>query len=156
MLARSSNPKLATDVDFTLKGFVVDPAPRHTVTLISGNGVSVLFGNEDGTLRAYESAGGPSGAHALAGEDFDADGFVDLATAHGPNLVTVRRNTGEERFTGAGSYAVGGTPVALVAADVDSDGLTDLVTANRGANDVSVLLGADDGQFEQQFRIRRP
>ena len=45
----------------------------------SGNGVSVLFGNEDGTLRAYESAGGPSGAHALAGEDFDADGFVDLA-----------------------------------------------------------------------------
>ena len=44
--------------------------------------------------------------------------------------------------------------MALVAADVDSDGLTDLVTANRGANDVSVLLGADDGQFEQQFRIR--
>ena len=76
------------------------------------------------------------------------------ATAHGPNLVTVLRNTGEEQFTGAGSYPVGGTPVVLVAADVDSDGSTDLVTANRGANDVSVLLGADDGRFQQQSRIR--
>jgi len=41
VLKRSSNPKLATDVNVTLKGFVIDPAPRHTVTLISGNGVSV-------------------------------------------------------------------------------------------------------------------
>ena len=121
----------------------------------SGNGVSVLFGNEDGTLRAYESAGGgPSGARALAGEDFDADGFVDLATAHGANLVTVLRNTGEEQFVSAGSHTVGGTPVALAAVDVDGDGFTDLVTANRGANDVSALLGLGDGQFQQQARVR--
>jgi FG-GAP-like repeat/PASTA domain len=114
----------------------------------------VLFGNDDGTLRAYESAGGPSGARALAGEDFDADGFVDLATAHSANLVTVLRNTGEERFDSAGSYPVGGTPVALAATDVDGDGSIDLVTANRGANDVSILLGVGDGQFQQQSRLR--
>ena len=120
----------------------------------SGNGVSVLFGNADGTLRAYQSAGGPSGARALAGDDFDADGFVDLAAAHGANLVTILRNTGDERFAGAGSHPVGGTPVALAAADVDGDGSTDLVTANRGANDVSVLLGDDDSHFQQQSRIR--
>ena len=120
----------------------------------SGNGVSVLFGNGDGTLRGYQSAGGPSGARALAGDDFDADGFVDLAAAHGANLVTILRNTGDEQFTGAASHTVGGTPVALAAADVDSDGSTDLVTANRGANDVSVLLGDDDGHFQQQSRIR--
>jgi len=120
----------------------------------SGNGVSVLFGNGDGTLRGYQFVGGPSGARGLAGDDFDADGFVDLAAAHGANLVTILRNTGDEQFTGAGSHTVGGTPVALAAADVDSDGSTDLVTANRGANDVSVLLGDDDGHFQQQSRIR--
>jgi hypothetical protein len=119
-----------------------------------GNGVSVLFGNGDGTLRGYQSAGGPSGARALAGDDFDADGFVDLAAAHGANLVTILRNNGDEQFAGAGSHTVGGTPVALAAADVDGDGSTDLVTANRGANDVSILLGDDDGQFQQQSRIR--
>ena len=120
----------------------------------SGNGVSVLFGNGDGTLRGYQSAGGPLGARALAGDDFDADGFVDLAAAHDANVFTILRNTGDEQFTGAGSHTVGGTPVALAAADVDGDGSTDLVTANRGANDVSVLLGDDDGQFQRQSRIR--
>ena len=120
----------------------------------SGNGVSVLFGNGDGTLRGYQSAGGPSGARALAGDDFDADGFVDLAVSHGANVVTILRNTGDEQFAGAGSHTVGGTPVALAAADVDGDGSTDLVTANRGANDVSILLGDDAGHFQQQSRIR--
>jgi hypothetical protein len=116
--------------------------------------VSVLFGNGDGTLGAYQSAGGPSGARALAGEDFDADGFVDLATAHGANLVTILRNTGEEGFAEAGSHTVGGTPVVLAASDVDGDGSIDLVTANRGANDISVLLGNGEGRFERQTRIR--
>lgn len=120
----------------------------------SGNGVSVLFGNGDGTFRAYQSAGGPSGARALAGDDFDADGSVDLAVAHGANLVTVLRNTGDEQFAGAGSYRVGGTPVALAALDVDADGSTDLTTANRGTNDVSVLAGTGEGQFRQQVRFR--
>ena len=114
----------------------------------------MLFGNGDGTLRGYQSAGGPSGARALAGDDFDADGLVDLAVAHGANLVTLLRNAGDEQFAGAGSHTVGGAPVALAAADVDGDGSTDLVTANRGANDVSVLLGDDDGRFQQQSRIR--
>ena len=120
----------------------------------SGNGVSVLFGNGDGTLRAYRSAGGPSGARALAGDDFDADGFVDLAVAHGANLVTVLRNVGNEQFAGAASYRVGGTPVALAALDVDADGSTDLTTANRGTNDVSVLPGTGEGQFREQVRFR--
>lgn len=120
----------------------------------SGVGVSVLFGNGDGTLGGYQSVGGPSGARALAGDDFDADGFVDLATAHGSNLVTVLRNTGDEQFAQAGSHRVGGTPVALAAVDVDGDGSTDLASANRGTNDVSILLGNGEGQFQEQPRIR--
>jgi FG-GAP-like repeat/PASTA domain len=120
----------------------------------SGNGVSVLFGNGDGSLGGYHSVGGPSGARALAGDDFDADGFVDLATAHGSNLVTVLRNTGDEQFAQAGSHRVGGTPVALAAVDVDGDGSTDLASANRGTNDVSILLGNGEGQFQEQTRVR--
>jgi hypothetical protein len=120
----------------------------------SGNGVCVLFGNGDGTLRAHQSADAPFGVRAVAGDDFDGDGFVDLAVAHGANLVTVLRNTGDEQFADAGSYRVGGTPVALAALDVDADGSTDLTTANRGTNDVSVLLGTGEGQFRQQVRFR--
>jgi hypothetical protein len=118
------------------------------------NGVSVLFGNGDGTLRPQVSAGGPSGVLAITGEDFDRDGSVDLAVAHSPNVVDVLRNTGDEHFAPAGSYVVGVTPGAIGAAYVDGDGELDLVTANRGTNDVSVLLGLGDGRFGQQTRIR--
>jgi FG-GAP-like repeat/PASTA domain len=121
---------------------------------VSGDGVSILFGNDDGTLRQYQSGGGFRGARAIAAEDFDADGLVDLAIAHGANLVTVIHNEGDERFANAASYQVGGTPVAIAVADIDGDGTTDIATANRGTNDVSVLLGTSEGRFRPQFRVR--
>jgi hypothetical protein len=45
-------------------------------------------------------------------------------------------------------YPVGHEPVSLVVGDFDRDGEADLVTANRGSNDVSVLLGNGDGTFQ--------
>ena len=120
----------------------------------SGDGVSILFANDDGTLRQYQSGGGSAGARAIAAEDFDSDGLVDLAIAHGANLVTVIHNEDEERFVNAGSFPVGGTPVAIEVGDIDGDGASDIATVNRGTNDVSVLLGTSDGGFRPQFRLR--
>jgi hypothetical protein len=120
----------------------------------SGDGVSILFGNDDGTLREYQSGGGFARARALAAEDFDSDGLVDLALVHGANLVTAIHNEGDERFVNAGSYQVGGTPAAIAVGDLDGDGASDIATANRGTNDVSVLLGIADGRFRPQVRIR--
>lgn len=120
----------------------------------SGDGVSILFGNDGGMLRQFQSGGGFRGARALAAEDFDADSLVDLAIVHGANLVTVIHNEGDERFANAASYQVGGTPVAIAVADIDGDGTTDIATVNRGTNDVSVLLGTSNGRFRPQFRVR--
>jgi hypothetical protein len=120
----------------------------------SGDGVSILYGNDDGTLREYRSGAGFAGARALAAEDFDADGLVDLAIVHGADLVTAIHNEGDERFVNAGSYQVGGTPVAIAAGDLDGDRKSDLATANRGGNDVSVLVGIPDGRFQAEVRTR--
>jgi hypothetical protein len=43
--------------------------------------------------------------------------------------------------------------VAIAAADLDADGLLDLVVANRGSNDVSVLVGRGDGTFAEEARL---
>ena len=91
---------------------------------------------------------------ALAAEDFDYDGDVDLAAVHGPNLATVLLNSGDGILVAGGSHLVGGTPVAITAADVNTDSETDLVTANRGTNDISVLLASGNGQFGAQTRFR--
>src|SRR5262252_7911485 len=43
---------------------------------------------------------------------------------------------------------VGGSPVGLVAADLDGDGRPDLAVANASTHDVSILLGrGDEGSF---------
>jgi hypothetical protein len=141
---RPATSLLATDLN-------ADDVPDVAV---SGDGVSILFGNDDGTLREYQSVGTSAGGRALAAEDFDSDGLVDLALAHGPNVVTVIHNDGEERFANAGAYQVGGTPVAIDVGDVDGDATSDIATVSRGSNDVSVLLGAPEGSFRPQSRLR--
>jgi hypothetical protein len=50
-------------------------------------------------------------------------------------------------FTPAVDYPVGGSPLAIVAADFNSDGRLDLATASSSSN-VSVMLGNADGTFQ--------
>src|SRR5262249_7598113 len=45
---------------------------------------------------------------------------------------------------------------AVLAADFNGDGLPDVVTANRGGNDVGVLLGEGNGSFEARSITTRP
>jgi hypothetical protein len=50
-------------------------------------------------------------------------------------------------FGSVQGLAVGAAPSALVVADVNGDGKPDLISANRDANSVSVLLGGNNGAF---------
>ena len=47
------------------------------------------------------------------------------------------------------------SPRSVAVADVNGDGRPDLVTANRGSDDVSVLLGRGDGTFGDRGPVRR-
>lgn len=118
-----------------------------------GDGLSVLMGDGDRTLRAYQRGGGPAQILGLAAEDLDFDGDIDLAAAHGPNRVTVLLNSGAGAFVEGGSYLVGGLPSAIAVADVDTDSETDIVTANRGTNDISALIGSGNALYRPQTRF---
>ena len=50
-------------------------------------------------------------------------------------------------------FPVGYSPTSLVVADFNGDGIPDVVTANSGANTVSVLLGNGDGTFKAAQNI---
>jgi FG-GAP-like repeat/PASTA domain len=119
-----------------------------------GNALTALFGNGDGTLGPPVSIGGPSEVLALAAEDLDGDGDVDLAVVHRPNRATAMLNTGDGRFPYSSGYAVGATPVAIGVAFLDGDGSLDIATANRGTNDVSILPGTGDGLFHEESRVK--
>ncbi|HEU5181669.1 MAG TPA: VCBS repeat-containing protein [Candidatus Polarisedimenticolia bacterium] len=50
-------------------------------------------------------------------------------------------------------FPVGLGPASVATADFNGDGKSDLVTANSVSNDLSILLGRGDGEFEPERRI---
>ena len=127
-------------------------------------GLSVLFGNGDGTFQAaftYSSGGYQPNSVAIA--DVNGDGHQDLVVANhcqisdcdsGP--VSVLLGNGDGSFQAPVNYGSGGYgPNSVAIADVNGDGHPDLVVTNscqtsacRNGGTVSVLLGNGDGSFQ--------
>ena len=130
---------------------------RHP-DLAVGNGdskdISILLGRGDGTFDRRPRQGEGIAAFALAVADLDDDGNQDLAVANNPNTkyiegkdyggnASILLGRGDGSFGARRNYGVGPRPVAIAAEDLDGDGRPDLATANRGSDDMSVLLRGD-------------
>jgi hypothetical protein len=129
--------------------------------------VSVLLGNGDGTFQtqvAYQTGSGPL---AVAVDDFNGDGKLDLAvvTASGPNeslgSVSILLGNGDGTFQNQVNFETGGGSSGLAVGDFNRDGIPDLAVANPcgrhseclapyAPTTVSVLLGNGDGTFQPQ------
>ncbi len=76
--------------------------------------------------------------------DIDGDGKPDMAiTSYQDNIVSVYRNTstlGNISFAARVDVPLGSCPFFVVIRDIDGDGRADLVTANKDANIVSIIL----------------
>ena len=110
-------------------------------------GISVLFGNGDGTFdaaRRYTWDDPPSVALA----DFDRDGSTDIAVANFyRGTVSVLLGNTDGTFATPVLYPVGSYPATVAAGDFDSNGIADLAVTNSESATVSVLLGTGDGTF---------
>jgi hypothetical protein len=110
--------------------------------------LSVSLGNGNGTFQPDKVAIG-NGATFVGVGDFNGDGRLDLATesTHGP---TVLLGKGDGTFQQpARSYAT--SPNDLVSGDFNGDGRTDVVTMTVNSPGISVLLGNDDGTFQDRM-----
>jgi uncharacterized protein (TIGR03437 family) len=113
------------------------------------NNISVLLGNGDGTFRTAVNYSVGSYPQSVAVGDFNGDGWPDLAVVNAYSLssqggngnVSVLYGNGDGTFGAAANYDVGIAPDSIAVGDFNGDGRADLVTANRGSNNVSVLLG---------------
>jgi hypothetical protein len=113
----------------------------------TGSSVSVLLGNGDGSFQTAVEYDVGNKADAVAVGDWNGDGIPDIAVGNDggiSNTVHTLLGNGDGTFQTADSYDAGKSPHALAVADFNGDGSPDLVTADRGANTVTVLLNADN------------
>lgn len=73
------------------------------------------------------------------------------------NLLTlsddiVNRSSSVGALFDGRKFRTGDGPHSIISADFNNDGVLDVAVANDGSNDVSVLLGHDDGSFGTQIR----
>ena len=119
-----------------------------TVTQV---GVSILFGNGDGTFQPSVNYSAGTFPTAVAMSDFNGDGNLDLAISNqNSNNVSILLGQADGTFQPAVNYAVGVQPVYVAAGEFNHDGTPDLVVANydkNGYGTVSILFGVGDGTF---------
>ena len=117
----------------------------------SGDSVSVLLGNGDGTFQPTTIYSMGFGPHGMALLDVDGDGDLDVATANtDDDDLSLRRNNGDGTLGAETSFAGGVTfEWAMGAADFNNDGIVDLVVG--GANgQARVHLSNGNGTFAMQ------
>jgi hypothetical protein len=117
------------------------------IALEMSGGVSVLYGNGDGTFArpAVHSTG--MSPEWLVVADLDGDGNPDLAVIdQGSNNTAVLLNTGSG-FQQAATYPTGGYPTSIAAADMNGDKRVDLITLSADLSSVGIALNQGGGKF---------
>ena len=121
----------------------------------TGQTVTVLMGNGDGSFRAPVSYATGTSPYAVVVADFNGDGKPDLAVANGgSNTVSILRGNGDGTFAAAVNYATGSYPDGLAIGDFNGDGKLDLAVVNDYSSNVSIFLGNGDGTFGAATNFR--
>jgi hypothetical protein len=144
-LATGATPLWVSVADFNNDGnpdlaIANNGAPTNT---LSGNSVTIILGNGDGTFNAagaqsFRAGNGPT---SIAVADYNIDGFLDLAvTDQTDNVFSLLLGLGDGTFGPNVQLNVGTNPLSSFTADFNGDNRPDLAVANAGSNNVSVIL----------------
>jgi hypothetical protein len=146
--------------DFNADGFLDLAVSNAGNSSVNAGGLSVLFGNGDGTFGSPVAVYAGLNPLSMAAADLNGDGIIDLAVANqssgstsglGPGTISVLLGNGDGTFAAPISYPTGedmfGFPNSIIALDLNGDGMLDLAVANRNDKSISVLLNAGAGMF---------
>ncbi|MCC6811213.1 MAG: VCBS repeat-containing protein [Deltaproteobacteria bacterium] len=108
--------------------------------------------NGDGTFLAAQTSAVPTGGPpampvGVSSADFNGDGKIDLAIAHGSAGVSLLLGDGGGSFSPvAGSpFSAGGSVSSVVAGDFDLDGVMDVAATVSATENIALLYGNADG-----------
>ena len=126
------------------------------VTDFALNQVIVFLSKGDGTFQRFRTYTVGDGPLALGIGDFNGDGKTDWITANYlSNTLTVGLGNGDGTFGRLFHIFLisGVNPSSLAVADFNRDGRLDVAVANFGSDNVTILLGREEGRFAEVLNI---
>lgn len=115
----------------------------------SGNSLTILPGNGDGTFAAAVMSATTIAPQAVAMARFDPDNALDVATFDPALAVLVLYgNDGAGHLTERTRKTLRAAARAIVAADLDGDTWIDIAAGYETTNTIDVFYGRSDGAFD--------
>jgi hypothetical protein len=114
----------------------------------AGNCLAVLNSTAPGVFNNRKDTPTDAKPACLAVSDFDGDGFTDVGyICRRIDKAHVRLGKNNGTFKAVKRYAVGASPRAIVAVDIDVNEHADLAVCNYAGHSVSLLLNDSTGRF---------
>lgn len=144
-LPNNSTPSTNEGGDFNGDGFL-----DFAVGNITGNSMSVFFGDGSGELApavTYPVDQSPRGLCVL---DLNGDGAPDIVTANRRgNNISILLNNGDGSFAPRDDMEAGVSgETSCAAADINEDGIMDVFVGGFNSQEVAVLLGNGEGGLQ--------
>jgi hypothetical protein len=122
----------------------------------NANDIRVFMNDQKGSyddFTIFNIAGG-SRPSTNEGFDYNLDGKMDFTCGNSTNnQLTVFTGDGTGNFSNIQNYIADAGIRGLVVLDSDGDGFPDIVTANRDASNVSILMNNTDGTFSSPINF---
>jgi hypothetical protein len=118
--------------------------------------ISILIGYGNGSFATptIHSTGIDSDPFGMTVGDFGNDNTSDIAVVNsGTNnvLILIGYSMVQSEYPTTYSTGTASLPNQIASGDLNNDTLIDLVVANYGTNNVGVLLGYENGSFQEQI-----
>ncbi len=144
-------------------GNLTGDAILDVVTANSGTGtISILIGQGNGQFTQGERIEAELEPTSVAIANVNQDAFADIIIANrASNELSILFGNGDGTFEGERRFRAGVSPSSVIVGNVNPnpnmDAFSDLIVTNSGSNDVSILLGHENGNgtfvAEQRFEV---
>jgi hypothetical protein len=135
----------------------VDLAVVNSCSPSCANTVSILLGNADGTFQSKKDYPVGDTPIAIATQDLNGDGNLDLAVANsGGNSISILLGNANGTFKPSVETATQAGPCGIAIGDFNGDKIPDLAVTHQDAPwALTILQGNGDGTFQAEQQVAK-